>query len=44
MQGLSYGMDLSPLIYNTSKDITEFVLEYIQRFTSDVKARLERLG
>ena len=42
--GLSYGMDLSPLIYNTSKDITEFVLEYIQRFTSDVKARLERLG
>jgi len=42
--GLSYGMDLSPLITDTGKDITEFVLEYIQRFTSDVKARLERLG
>ena len=42
--GLSYGMDLSPLMSDTSKDIAEFVLEYIQRFTSDVKARLERLG
>jgi LmbE family N-acetylglucosaminyl deacetylase len=41
--GLSYGMDLSPLISDTGKDITEFVLEYIQRFTRDVKARLERL-
>jgi LmbE family N-acetylglucosaminyl deacetylase len=42
--GLSYGMDLSPLITDTSKDVTEYVLEYIQRFSSDVKARLERLG
>jgi LmbE family N-acetylglucosaminyl deacetylase len=42
--GLSYGMDLSPLITDTSKDVSEFVLEYIQRFTSDVKSRLERLG
>jgi len=44
MLGLSYGMNLSPLITDTGKDFTEFVLEYIQRFTSDVKARLERLG
>jgi LmbE family N-acetylglucosaminyl deacetylase len=42
--GLSYGMDLSPLISDTSKDITEYVLEYIQRFSGDVKARLDRLG
>jgi LmbE family N-acetylglucosaminyl deacetylase len=42
--GLSYGMDLSPLITDTSKDVSEYVLEYIQRFSSDVKARLERLG
>jgi LmbE family N-acetylglucosaminyl deacetylase len=42
--GLSYGMNLSPLISDTSKDVTEYVLEYIQRFSSDVKARLERLG
>jgi LmbE family N-acetylglucosaminyl deacetylase len=43
-QGLSYGMDLSPLITDTSKDVSEYVLEYIQRFSGDVKARLERLG
>jgi len=43
-QGLSYGMDLSPLITDTSKDVTEYVLEYIQRFSNDVKGRLERLG
>ncbi len=42
--GLSYGMDLSPLISDTSKDVTEYVLEYIQRFSVDVKARLDRLG
>jgi hypothetical protein len=32
------------LISDTSKDITEYVLEYIQRFSGDVKARLDRLG
>jgi hypothetical protein len=42
--GLSYGMDLSPLIIDTSKDITEYVQGYIQRFTDDVKDRLERTG
>ena len=42
--GLSYGMDLTPLIYDTDKSITEFVQEYIQRFTADVIARLERAG
>jgi hypothetical protein len=44
MLDLSYGMAISPLITDTGKDITEFVLEFIQRFTSEVKARLERLG
>jgi hypothetical protein len=42
--GLSYGMDMSALITDTSKDIAEFMLEHIQRFSDDVKARLERLG
>jgi LmbE family N-acetylglucosaminyl deacetylase len=42
--GLSYGMDLTPLITDTGKDITEFVQEYIQRFAADVKVRLERFG
>ncbi len=42
--GLSYGMDLSPLINDTSRDVTGYVLEYIQRFTGDMQARLARLG
>jgi hypothetical protein len=42
--GLSYGMDLSLLIADTSKDTAEFVLEHIQHFANDVKSRLERLG
>ena len=42
--GLSYGMDLSLLIADTSKDTAEFVLEHIRHFASDVKSRLERLG
>ena len=42
--GLSYGMDLSPLIIDDRKSITEFVQEYIQRFAADVLARLERAG
>jgi LmbE family N-acetylglucosaminyl deacetylase len=42
--GLSYGMDLTPLITDTGRSVTEFVQEYIQRFTQDVRARLERAG
>jgi LmbE family N-acetylglucosaminyl deacetylase len=42
--GLSYGMDLTPLITDTGKDVTEFVQEYIQHFAADVKVRLERAG
>ena len=42
--GLSYGMDLTPLIIDTNKNINEYVQEYIQRFAADVNARLERAG
>jgi LmbE family N-acetylglucosaminyl deacetylase len=42
--GLSYGMDLSPLIEDPDKDITAFVQVYIQRFAEDVSDRLKRLG
>jgi hypothetical protein len=44
MLGLSYGMDLSPLISDPGKDAASFVQGLIQRFSEDVKARLERLG
>ncbi len=42
--GLSYGMDLTPLIYDPVRDVTEFVQDYILRFAADVKARLDRSG
>jgi LmbE family N-acetylglucosaminyl deacetylase len=42
--GLSYGMDLTPLIIDTNKEVIEYVLEYIQRLSADVSARLERCG
>jgi hypothetical protein len=42
--GLSYGMDLTPLIIDNNRSVTEFMQEYIQRFTADVIARLERAG
>jgi LmbE family N-acetylglucosaminyl deacetylase len=42
--GLSFGMDLTPLITGTGKSETEFLQDYIQRFTTDIMARLERVG
>jgi len=42
--GLSYGMDLTPLIKDTNKNVKDYVQEYIQRFSADVSARLERAG
>jgi LmbE family N-acetylglucosaminyl deacetylase len=44
MTGLSYGMDLTPLIIDPNKNIKEYVQEYIQRFAIDVNTRLERAG
>ena len=42
--GMSYAMDLTPLMFDTSKDITAFVQEFIQRFEQDVVNRLQRMG
>ena len=42
--GLSYAMDLSPLIQDPEKDISQFVQEHIQRFAQDVADRLRRVG
>lgn len=41
-QALNYAMDLTPLIYDESIDITEYVTGYIQRFSESVKAALNR--
>jgi LmbE family N-acetylglucosaminyl deacetylase len=40
--GMTYGMDLTPLITDPQKDISAYVLEFIQRFADDVADRLTR--
>jgi len=42
--GLSYAMDLTPLILAPEKEIIPFVQEHIQRFAHDVADRLTRVG
>jgi LmbE family N-acetylglucosaminyl deacetylase len=42
--GLTYAMDLTPLIVQTDLEITPFVQEAIQRFAQDVTDRLNRVG
>jgi LmbE family N-acetylglucosaminyl deacetylase len=42
---LIFGMDLTPLVADESKNITEFVCAHIEKFAADVKAKLnQRLG
>ena len=43
-QGLSYAMDLTPLIRDVHQDINPFVQEHIQRFAQDVADRLKRVS
>jgi LmbE family N-acetylglucosaminyl deacetylase len=42
--GLSFAMDLTPLITSPEKEIISFLQEHIQRFGHDVADRLTRLG
>ncbi|MGA9397052.1 MAG: PIG-L family deacetylase [Anaerolineaceae bacterium] len=42
--GLSYAMDMTPLIYDQRLDIATFVKEYIQRFLHDVTDRINRMS
>jgi LmbE family N-acetylglucosaminyl deacetylase len=42
--GLSYAMDLTPLVVTPVKDINDFVQEHIQHFAHDIADRLTRLG
>jgi LmbE family N-acetylglucosaminyl deacetylase len=41
--GMSYAMDLTPLIENEEMEIAEFVLNHIRNFSKDVEDRLTRL-
>jgi LmbE family N-acetylglucosaminyl deacetylase len=42
--GISWAMDLTPLIIHADKDIAAFVDEAVQRLAQDVAARLKRVG
>lgn len=42
--GLTFGMDLTPLIQDGAPDPTAFVTELIARFASEVQARVGKLG
>jgi LmbE family N-acetylglucosaminyl deacetylase len=42
--GLSFAMDLTPLILQTELDIESYVQEFIHRFLQDVTNRLKRVG
>lgn len=44
MDGLSFGMDLTPLVDDPNLDPAAFVQSHIDRFAQDVRARLARLG
>jgi len=43
-QGLTFAMDLTPLIVDDAKKPFEYVQEHIQRFTDEVTARLSKLA
>jgi LmbE family N-acetylglucosaminyl deacetylase len=40
--GLNFGMDLTPLIENTTVDPLEYVQEFVIRFADDIRARFAR--
>jgi LmbE family N-acetylglucosaminyl deacetylase len=42
--GLSYGMDMTPLIKDPSLDVSAFVHSFIEHFSQDVTMRLTRLN
>jgi LmbE family N-acetylglucosaminyl deacetylase len=42
--GMSYGMDMTPLINDPNLQPADFIQNLIQRFAQDVSARLHRIG
>jgi LmbE family N-acetylglucosaminyl deacetylase len=42
--GLSYAMDMTPLMNDADKAPEAFVKEFVQRFSQDIADRLQRLG
>ena len=42
--GLSYGMDLTPLMHDASIDPAAFISNFMQRFANDVQERIRRMS
>jgi LmbE family N-acetylglucosaminyl deacetylase len=42
--GLSYAMDLTPLIHGPDQDVVSFVQQFITRFAQDMADRMRRVG
>ena len=42
--GLSYGMDMTPLMTDANLQPAEFVGQFVQRFAADVQDRVNRLS
>jgi LmbE family N-acetylglucosaminyl deacetylase len=42
--GMSYAMDLTPLVTDNGKDVGVYVQEFIERFAVDVAGRLHKFG
>ena len=42
--GMSYAMDITPLVTDPGKDIASFVQEFTSRFAQDVMGRLQKFG
>jgi len=42
--GMSFGMDLTPLIIDPARDVAQYVQEFIERFSRDVHDRISRFG
>jgi LmbE family N-acetylglucosaminyl deacetylase len=42
--GVVYGMDLTPLVEDSEKDIAEYVMSFVERFSHDVADRLNRIS
>ena len=42
--GITFAMDVTPLVLDASRDLAEFVQEHLDRLARDVKDRLQRVG
>ncbi len=43
-QGLSFGMDLTPLVVDDNLSISEFILAHLNRFSEDVTERIAKFS